>query len=175
MCSEDEKHFMSLALMEAQAALTAGDYPVGAALVVNGELWATARNSLFSDARTTAHAEHNLLYSQSTQLRATVLRDPDAKVSLYTTLEPCLMCLGIAVLHRVSKIVIACPDPCGGTTSIDVLSLGSVYQRWWPEIHMGLFKEESCNLIIDFLKTEKFRSWDSMLNEFQTMKEQWGD
>ncbi len=88
MFSKDDQHFMSLALIEAQAALTAGDYPVGAALVVDGELWATARNSLLSDARTTAHAEHNLLSSLSMKLRARKLSDRDASICLYTTLEP---------------------------------------------------------------------------------------
>ena len=43
---------MTYALREAQAALDAGDYPVGAALVVNGTLLATARNALLSEGRT---------------------------------------------------------------------------------------------------------------------------
>ena len=42
MYSDADKHFMSLALHEAHTALAAGDYPVGAALAVNGELWDTA-------------------------------------------------------------------------------------------------------------------------------------
>jgi tRNA(adenine34) deaminase len=173
MFSDDDKHFMSLALGEAEAALAAGDYPVGAALVVNGNLWATARNSLFSDAQTTAHAEHNLLSSQSKQLRAAFLHDRETKITLYTTLEPCLMCLGTAVLHRVSTIVIACPDPNGGTTNVDTSTLDSVYRRWWPAISMGLYRERSASLIIEFLKSEKFFSWQSMLDQFQTMQQQW--
>jgi tRNA(adenine34) deaminase len=173
MYSEHDQHFMTLALREARAALAAGDYPVGAALTVNGELWASARNSLFTDGRTTAHAEHNLIANQSAQLRAKILGAGAAHICLYTTLEPCLMCLGIAVLHRVSKIVIACPDPNGGTTSLDIASLGSVYRLWWPEMRIGLYREESCNLIIDFLKLRKFRSWEAMLSEFQTMQERW--
>lgn len=173
MYSDADKHCMSLALQEAQAALTAGDYPVGAALTVNGAVWATARNSLFTDGRTTAHAEHNLISKLSSRLRAKLLEAPDTTVCLYTTLEPCLMCLGIAVLHRISRIVIACPDPNGGTTNLTLSSLGSVYQRWWPTIQIGLDKEQACDLILTFLKTKKFRSWESMLNEFQTMKETW--
>ncbi len=171
--TDADQHFMSLALQEAQAALNAGDYPVGATLVVDGHLWGTARNSLFSDARTTAHAEHNLISNYSARLRATILGAPETSVMLYSTLEPCLMCLGIAVLHRVSKIIIACPDPSGGTTQLDVASLGTVYARWWPEIHIGLFRDASYTLIVDFLKTEKFRSWETMLREFQTMQATW--
>lgn len=173
MYSVEDHHFMTLALQEARAALAAGDYPVGAALTVNGALWATARNALFTDSRTTAHAEHTLIANLSAQLRAAIRGTRETRVCLYTTLEPCLMCLGIAVLHRVSKIVIACPDPNGGTTRLDISSLGSVYQAWWPEIHLGLYKEEACTLSIDFLKTQKFRSWEAMLSEFRTMPAQW--
>jgi len=173
MYSDADKHFMSLALHEADTALAAGDYPVGAALAVNGELWDTARNSLFTDGRTTAHAEHNLIYQHSPQLRAKSLGTLDTTICLYTTLEPCLMCLGIAVLHRVSRIVVACPDPNGGTANLALSSLGSIYQLWWPQIQIGLYKEQACDLIMAFLKTKKFRSWESMLSEFQTMKESW--
>jgi tRNA(adenine34) deaminase len=173
MYSDADKHFMSLALHEAHTALAAGDYPVGAALTVSGELWATARNSLFTDARTTAHAEHTLIYQLSPQLRAKILETPDTRVCLYTTLEPCLMCLGIAVLHRISRIVVACPDPNGGTANLALSSLGSVYQLWWPTIQIGLHKEQACDLIIAFLKTKKFRSWEAILGEFEAMKEAW--
>jgi tRNA(Arg) A34 adenosine deaminase TadA len=82
------------------------------------------------------------------------------------------MCLGIAVLHRVSRIVIACPDPNGGTTGLDVTSLGSVYQGWWPTLHTGLYQAQSCQLIIEFLRTEKFSSWQTMLAEFEQLQAQ---
>lgn len=173
MFSNDDQKFMALALREAQTALALGDYPVGAALTVNGELWGTARNSLFTDGRTAAHAEHNLIYQFSAQLRTQVLERHTTPVCLYTTLEPCLMCLGIAVLHRISRIVIACPDPNGGTTNLALSSVGSVYQRWWPAIQIGLYQEPACDLIIAFLKTKKFSSWETMLGEFETMKQTW--
>lgn len=174
MYSNDDKHFMTLALQEAHTALDQGDYPVGAAITVNGALWGTARNSLFTDGRTTAHAEHTLIYQLSARLRTQFIEMPEMEVCLYTTLEPCLMCLGIAVLHRVSRIVIACPDPNGGTTGLALASLGSFYQQWWPTIQIGLYQEEACDLIIAFLKTKKFRSWKVMLREFETMKQGWG-
>jgi tRNA(adenine34) deaminase len=164
---------MQRALQEAQAAFEAGDYPVGAVLTVEGELFATARNSLFTDGRTTAHAEHNLIATHSAELRRLIRSRPGMQTCLYTTLEPCLMCLGIAVLHRISRIVVACPDPNGGTTSLDISTLGSVYRRWWPAIEIGLYGEESCQLIEQFLKTEKFLMWESMLQEFQQMRRQW--
>ncbi len=170
MFSMQDKAYMQLALQEAQAALALGDYPVGAVLTVDGQVWGSARNSLFTDARTTAHAEHNLITHLSSRLRAEQRRNRQCHVCLYTTLEPCLMCLGVAVLHRVSRIVIACPDPNGGTTGLDVTSLGSVYQDWWPTLHTGLYQTQSCHLIIEFLRTEKFFSWQTMLAEFEQLQ-----
>jgi len=96
MSAAADEEFMALALDAARAAATAGDYPVGAALVVDDVLWDTARNALFSAGRTT-HAEHPLITAQSARLRATVRGRLDADVQLFAPLEPCLMCLGIAV------------------------------------------------------------------------------
>lgn len=171
--TDQDAHFMSMALNEAKQALDAGDYPVGAALTLDGKLVGTGRNTLFTDLRWSAHAEHNLLYEQSAYLLQKCRNKPRRSIYLYTTLEPCLMCLGIALLHRVSKIIVACPDPNGGTSNLQPADLGSFYQYRWPTFHIGLFKEASYDLIIEFLKTEKFTSWETMLTEFQTMKAGW--
>jgi len=96
MSAAADEQFMELALNAARAAATAWDYPVSAALVVDGVLWGTARNALFSAGRTT-DAEHPLIAAQSARLGATVRGRLDADVQLFATLEPCLMCLGIAV------------------------------------------------------------------------------
>lgn len=167
---EHDKRFMSIALQEAQLALTAGDYPVGAALVVDGELWGQTRNAMFSDGRTIAHAELRLFEQLSARLRQKrISGQPEYSIVLYTTLEPCLMCLGTAIMHHVSKIVVACPDPNGGATELDQRNLGSAYQKRWPEFAIGPFREESRELIIKFLKMEKFKGWRAMLEQFQSL------
>jgi tRNA(adenine34) deaminase len=171
--NEQDKTFMSLALSEAQQALESGDYPVGAVLVINGEYNGKARNSILSETQTTAHAEHKLLSSNSAQLRQKVRGSQDYKIVLYTTLEPCLMCLGVAVLHRVTRIVIACPDPHGGATKLNPDDLGCFYAEHWPKIEVGLMKAKSFDLIIQFLKTKKFLSWETMLAEFIKMNAKW--
>ena len=164
---------MSLALDEAQGAWAAGNYPVGAVLTVDGELAGRARNSILTDAQSTSHAEHTLLRAQSARLRALARADGNPAICLYTTLEPCLMCLGVALLHRVTRIVIACPDPHGGATGLRPADVGLFYQTHWPVIEVGLMKEASADLIIAFLKTEKFLSWEVMLDEFSKVREGW--
>ena len=171
--SDNDRHFMALALTEAREALEAGNYPVGAVLTLNGEFLDKAGNSLFTDKCWTAHAEHNLISRNSGYLLQTFRSDESYDVCLYTTLEPCLMCLGIGMMHRVSRIVVACPDPHGGTTGLDPGDLGVFYQDEWPDIQTGLFKHEACELIMTFIKTEKFDSWAKMLAVFDEMRSSW--
>jgi tRNA(adenine34) deaminase len=173
MFSEQDSDFMTMALDEAEQALAAGDYPVGAALVVKGELIGRGRNSILTEAQSTAHAEQKLLSSHSAHLRRLAREGIGDDICLYTTLEPCLMCLGVAVLHRVTRIVVACPDPHGGATGIDPGDLGPFYGDYWPIIESGLMRERSADLIIQFLRNEKFLSWETMLAEFTRMKDSW--
>jgi tRNA(adenine34) deaminase len=169
---QDEK-FMSIALHEAGQALDAGDYPVGAVLAINGELIGQARNSIFTESQTTAHAEQKILSSNSARLRQLRRGNKGLDIHLYTTLEPCLMCLGAAVLHHVTRIIFACPDPHGGATKVDPNSLGCFYAGHWPIIEAGPMKETAVDLILKFLQTGEFSSSETMLREFSKMKESW--
>lgn len=55
------------------------------------------------------------------------ITEENAFVEIYTTLEPCIMCLGTLVMSRVNRIVFACPDPLGGATSINKNTLSTYY------------------------------------------------
>ncbi len=176
--SDADRTFMQLALNEARAALDAGDYPVGAALVVDGELWGAGRNALFTQARTAAHAEHALIDKLSNRLRSRLRTKPIPQTTLYTTLEPCLMCLGISVMHRIDRIVIACPDLHGGVCSLNPAQLGSFYPDIWPQLEMGLLQTESVQLILQFLERQadagaakQMISWKNMLVAFNEVAE----
>ncbi len=83
------------------------------------------------------------------------------------------MCLGVATLHRINKIVFACPDPHGGATHLDPKGLGEWYVQNWPTVKMGSFREESYDLVIKFLKTGRFNNWETMLDLFQNMHNSW--
>ena len=83
------------------------------------------------------------------------------------------MCLGVAVLHRMTDIVVACPDPHGGATNIDAHDIGLFYQAHWPRIRSGLMREESLDMLITFLKTEVFLSWETMLEAFNRVRQNW--
>jgi tRNA(adenine34) deaminase len=111
----DEK-FMRLALAEAEKAAATGETPVGAVLVINGEIVAAGHNMRETWQDPTAHAESIVLREASARLGRWRLQDS----VLYVTLEPCLMCAGALVLARVGRLVYGCRDPKAG-------ALGSVY------------------------------------------------
>lgn len=112
--------WMARALEQARVAASEGEVPVGAAVVVNGELVAEARNRTRAWNDPTAHAE--LL-----ALRAAARTQPDWRLleaTLYVTLEPCAMCAGALVLARVRRLVFAAADPKAGMCG----SLGCIVQ-----------------------------------------------
>jgi tRNA(adenine34) deaminase len=111
-----DEDFMRLALAEAAQAAAAGETPIGAVLVVDGEVVASGHNMRETWQDPTAHAETIVVREASARLGR--WRLPDATV--YVTMEPCLMCAGALVLARVGRLVYGCRDPRAG-------ALGSVY------------------------------------------------
>jgi len=107
---------MRLALAEAEKAAALGETPVGAVLVVAGEVVASAHNMRETWQDPTAHAESIVVREAAARLGRWRL----SEASVYVTLEPCLMCAGALVLARVNRLVYGCRDPKAG-------ALGSVY------------------------------------------------
>ena len=111
-----DEELMGLALEEARAAEAAGEVPVGAVVVVDGQVVARAHNRREADADPSAHAE--LLALRAACAAARTWRLPGAEVVV--TLEPCPMCAGALLAARVARVVFGAPDPKAG-------ALGSLY------------------------------------------------
>jgi tRNA(adenine34) deaminase len=106
--AEDEG-WMRLALEEARAAAAAGDVPVGAVVVVGGEVIARGRNRREADGDPTAHAEIVALRAASRFLGRWRV-----EATLVVTQEPCPMCAGALVNARVERLVFGCRNPKAG-------------------------------------------------------------
>jgi tRNA(adenine34) deaminase len=106
----ENAHFLQLALGEAQAAARAGEVPVGAVVVKNGQVIATGRNAPIGSHDPTAHAEIVALRAAATELGNYRLDG----CQLYVTLEPCAMCAGAMLHARIQRVVFAVPDPKTG-------------------------------------------------------------
>ncbi|MBI5740128.1 MAG: tRNA adenosine(34) deaminase TadA [Nitrospirae bacterium] len=101
-----DKHYMRLALKEAEAAFEENEVPVGAVIVIEDRIIATARNRRESACDPTAHAE--LMAIREGAQRTGNWRLTDA--TLYVTKEPCVMCAGAMVNARLGRLVYGCED-----------------------------------------------------------------
>jgi tRNA(adenine34) deaminase len=141
-----DEAWMRLALDEAEDAAEAGEVPVGAVVVREGEVIARAGNQSVSSSDATAHAE--LL---AIQAASAVLGDQRLSgCTLYVTLEPCAMCAGAIVLSRVDRVVFgAWDDKAGMAGSVgDVLRNPKLNHR--PEVQGGVLEAECGRVLSEF-------------------------
>jgi tRNA(adenine34) deaminase len=107
--NQDEK-FMAIALEEAEAAIRKGEVPVGAVIVLDEDILATAHNSPIALSDPSAHAEILVLRGAAGRLGNYRLTG----TTLYVTVEPCIMCVGAIVHARISRLVYGASDPKNG-------------------------------------------------------------
>jgi tRNA(adenine34) deaminase len=138
---------MRAALDRARAAAASGEVPVGAVLVdANGEALARTANAPIASHDPTAHAEIVALREAGRALRN--YRLPGC--TLYTTLEPCAMCVGAVVHARIARLVFAAPDPKSGACGsvLDLTTSGAFNHR--VVVTSGVLQEESAELLKRF-------------------------
>ncbi|MDH3615579.1 MAG: tRNA adenosine(34) deaminase TadA [Gammaproteobacteria bacterium] len=142
---------MRAALAEAGIAANAGEVPVGAAVVVNGDVIAIGRNRTIGDCDPSGHAEIVALRRAAQALNNHRL--PDA--TLYVTLEPCVMCVGAIVQARIGRIVFGAYDPkAGALGSVTDLSESKALNHRF-EINGGLLAEEAGALLKTFFQSRR--------------------
>jgi tRNA(adenine34) deaminase len=152
MTGPEDAHFMQLALTQAKAAAAAGEVPVGAVVVKNGQVVASAHNAPLGQTDPTAHAEINAL-----RLAAKALGNYRLEgCTLYVTLEPCAMCSGAAMHARLARVVFGASEPKTGAAG-SVLNLFDHAQlNHHTEIDGGVLASECATQLQVFF--EKRRS-----------------
>jgi tRNA(adenine34) deaminase len=106
----DHEAFMHQALERARLGGQAGEVPVGAVVVIDGEVAGAGSNQPIASHDPTAHAE-------IVAIRAAAARVGNYRLSgatLYVTVEPCLMCVGAMVHARIGTVVFGAPEPKAG-------------------------------------------------------------
>ena len=146
-----DDYFMRLALREAELALEHEDVPIGAVLVRDGELLASAHNERELRSDPTAHAEILVLREAARESASWRLLE----TVMYVTLEPCAMCAGALVLARVPRIVYGASDPKAGAcgSALDVLGEPRLNHR--PAVAGGLLAEECGSLLTAFFASRR--------------------
>lgn len=142
---------MREALAQAAHAANEDEVPVGAVVVVNGEIVATGHNRSISDADPSGHAEIVALRAASTA--AGNHRLPGA--TLYVTLEPCVMCVGAIAQARVARVVFGAYDEKAGAlgSATDLTDSKALNHRF--EINGGLLSEDCGALLSAFFEQRR--------------------
>lgn len=151
MPAELDHQFMRLAYEQAQLAALAGEVPVGAVLVRDGQVLSSAFNKPIMGHDPSAHAEMLALRSAAHQEQN--YRLPGT--TLYVTLEPCAMCAGAMLHARVERVVYGAPDPKTGAAGsvMDVFSNKQINHQTVAE--GGVMQEECGQLLRDFFKERR--------------------
>lgn len=145
---QSDHEFMSRALRFARESASRSEVPVGAVLVQDGKVIGGAGNSPIFSSDPTAHAEINTIRLAASAVRNYRL----VGTTLYTTLEPCVMCAGAIIHARISRLVFGAYDPKSGACGsvVDLFSehnlshhttvMGGVLQTECSEVLQTFFK-----------------------------------
>lgn len=137
---------MALALAQARQAAERGEVPIGAVVALDGAVLSARHNERESTNDPTAHAEILALRDAAAARGSSRL---DGAV-LVTTLEPCPMCAGAAIMARVARVVFAAEDPKAGACGT-LYNLGADPRLNHNfEVVAGIAREESAALLKDF-------------------------
>jgi tRNA(adenine34) deaminase len=146
----DEK-WMQYALELAHKAEDAGEVPVGAVIVLNGELVAEGWNRPISSSDPTAHAEIIALRAAGEKLGNYRLLGSE----LYVTLEPCPMCVGAMLHARVERVIFAATDPKTGALGGAYDLLNSMNHNHSFEVTGGILADQSREMLQGFFKNRR--------------------
>ncbi len=137
---------MRAALAAAASAAVAGEVPVGAVVVRNGEVIATAANAPRTLHDPTAHAEMLAIRAAAAALGDDRLGECD----LWVTLEPCAMCAGAIAHARIARLYYGASDPKGGAVEHGprLFAQPTIHHR--PEVFPGIGESEAAALLRAF-------------------------
>jgi tRNA(adenine34) deaminase len=155
MHTQDDQYWMQIALQEAMKAEEEGEVPIGACLISrDGDLLSAAHNRVIGDSDPTAHAEILVLREAAKKIGNHRLLN----TTLYTTIEPCVMCAGALVHARIERLVFAAHDERFGAVETIFQLCNSPLLNHRLEITSGVLAEESRQIIKKFflrLRLEK--------------------
>mgnify|MGYP001206509722 CR=1 FL=1 len=144
-------YYMKEALKEAKLAEQHGDVPVGAVVVLDGQIIGRGHNRREVDSDPTAHAEILALRAAGSQRKNWRLNN----ALLYVTLEPCPMCASAIVQARIRQVIYGVDDPRLGAAGslLNLLQFPGFFHD--TSVRSGLLLEECQALLQDFFKDRR--------------------
>ena len=144
----DYERFMTKALQQAQAALAAGEFPVGCVMVYENRIIASgARVGTTGDCTNEIDHAEMIALRRLINLKANINH---REVTLFSTLEPCLMCFGALMISNIGKIIFAYEDAMGGGTQCDFTKLPPLYKKKQISVIPNILRQKSLQLLKAF-------------------------
>jgi tRNA(adenine34) deaminase len=143
--------YMDLALEEAKAAATRGEVPVGAVIVLDGEVIARAGNRTRELNDVTAHAEILAIRAASVAAGSERLIGAD----LYVTLEPCTMCAAAISFARVRRLYYGAEDEKGGGVDHGARFYSQPTCHHAPDVYSGMAGPQAASILKDFFGAKR--------------------
>lgn len=157
----DDAFFMKKALEAAKRALAKGEFPVGCAVSYQGEIIASgSRKNTKKDFKNEIDHAEMVALKRLAELKRHV---EFSKATIFSTMEPCLMCLGAIVLSGVQRIVFAYEDVMGGGTTCDLTKLSPLYANSRISITRNVLREESLALLKAYFSDPANTYWQGSL------------
>ena len=143
--------YMQMALAEAEQASASGEVPVGAVIVFDGRVIASAHNQREQLHDPTAHAEMIAITQAAESLSSWRLEG----CRLYVTLEPCPMCAGAIIQARIPEIVYGASDPKAGAVESMFSLLNDQRLNHQTSFRSGVLAEPCGQLLSDFFRRQR--------------------
>ncbi len=166
--SEHEK-FMEMALRQARQALSAGEFPVGCVMVHNGEVIASGRRS--NSIGRTNEIDHAEILALRTLL-ADDRKFDIGGVTVYSTMEPCLMCYATMLINGIRRFVFSYEDAMGGGTNLPLEMLSPLYRGMSVMVVGKVLRNESLALFKEFFSSPDCEYLQSSLLATYTLNQQ---
>ena len=147
----DDQYWMERAFRLAERAAMAGEVPVGAVLVREGELIGSGWNQPIGSCDPSAHAEIVALRNAASNVQN--YRLPGT--TLYVTIEPCAMCAGAMLHARVDRLVFGAPEPRNGAITSQLKILDNAELTHQIEWQAGVMEEDCKRQIQGFFRARR--------------------
>lgn len=148
---QTDQNFMQLALEQAQLAFDVGEVPVGAVVVLNGEVIGRGYNNPITSLDPSAHAEVVAIRDAAKNIGNYRL----SGATLYVTVEPCTMCAGCIVHSRVQRVVYGTTEPKSGVIESSMRFFDSDFLNHKVDSHSGVLALESSEIMSNFFKMRR--------------------
>ena len=149
----NDEYFMAEAIKEAQKAFLIDEVPIGAVLVYNDKIFARAHNKKITKKSSIAHAEIEVIQKATKKNGDWRLKD----MTLYITVEPCLMCAGAIIHSRIGKIVYGCKEPKMGAINSIYKVFNNKKAHHKPIVKTGVLEKDCGDIISRFFKDKRKR------------------